>query len=167
MFSETFKGQHALNLTCISTCVKGCLPAHMCTHSSTTISQLSFAEHMPQPLTLPTPTIARKPTYRKLCSRVKEQPKYPLFPQIPSTHRRTRFHTRSTCVPLYWPSLLLFLNGILKAMFTAKLCALWSVQERQQILKYWLLSLLEERASSRREREADMGGKDRHGQTDK
>lgn len=115
---------------------------------------------MPQPLTLPTPTLAWKPTYWKLCSRVKEQPKYPLFPQIPSTHRRTRFHTRSTCVPLYWPSLLLFLNGILKAMFTAKLCALWSLQERQQILKYWLLSLLEERASSRREREAEMGGKD-------
>ena len=78
----------------------------------------------------------------------------------PHTHTHTRtcthFPTKSTCAPLYWPSLLLFLSGILKAVFTAALCALWSVQELQQILKYWLLSLLEEKESSSRGREMEM-----------
>lgn len=84
--------------------------------------------------------------------------KYPPSLKL-NTHKHTHFPTRSTCAPLYWPSLLLFLNGILKAMFTAKLCALWTVQELQQILKYWLLSLLVERASSsRRERDGERDG---------
>lgn len=86
-------------------------------------------------------------------------------------HKRAHFPTRGTCAPLYWPSLLLFLNGILKAMFTAEHCALWSAQELQQILKYWLLSLLEERASGGRgrERERWVRWEERgrtHGQTD-
>lgn len=143
-FSDIFMSQPVLNSTCL---ILVCLT--------------------PRVLTLPTvrfkcPTsfwTNIKNEYRKLCLKAKElknahtDSKHPLC----GAQACTLVHTRAQNVPVphFGDLSASFPERTLKAAFTAALCALWSVQELQQCCKYWLLSLLEERASSRRERDID------------